>query len=593
MNLRWRQALGVAVISGLLLCFALVPAASADVNDFTVTRFASDQTLTNSDKQGQLHIVERINVAFTDYNHGILRAIPTSYKKHQLQVHVNRVSSDSGAPTLYTTTNENSNLVLKIGDANRTITGRQEYTIDYTVRNVISFYPDHDELYWDVNGNQWQQRFLSVSTTLHLPQGLRLSAATPQCYVGSYGSTDQHCSIAASDNARTLEAKSLRVLSPTETLTTVVGFQKGYFAPSTIIDTLGEYSAGAVAFFVPFILLAVPAGIYWYKRGRDPKNRTTIVPEYEAPDGLKPIEVGTVLDFKTDNSDITATIIDLAIRGYVKIIEENKKRLLLGHKLVYTFELRNADTTGLTTYELTLLQAIFGVGYAAGQQVDATQLPMLAKETTTIRTQVSDGLVEKGYFRSNPFTLLTTYHGFAIGALVILAFGMGVIHVGAPAWIGLAAGAAVAFLFLHFVPSRTLKGVEAKRRILGLKLFLQVTETERLKQMQAPNAPYAANAHQPVKTVELFEKLLPYAMVLGVENEWAKQFEKLYTTPPDWYSGNWTTFNAVYLASSLSGPLSTTVTTAFTPSGNSSSSGFGGGGGFSGGGGGGGGGGGW
>jgi uncharacterized membrane protein len=133
--------------------------------------------------------------------------------------------------------------------------------------------------------------------------------------------------------------------------------------------------------------------------------------------------------------------------------------------------------------------------------------------------------------------------------------------------------------------------VDAREKIKGLKLYLETAEKDRIAMLQSPDAPYAAKSSEPKKTVELFEKLLPFAIVLGVENQWAKQFESIYTTPPDWYSGNWGAFSAVYLASSLGGSMEAMGAT-FTPSGSSSSSGFGGGG-FSGGGGGGGGGGGW
>ena len=171
-----------------LLVVTLPGLASADVNDFIIKSFKSDQTLTRQDKQGQLRITERIDLVFTDNNHGILRAIPNRYKDHPLQLSVNQIMSDSGAPTDYTTYQSNGNTVLKIGDPNRTVTGPQSYTIDYTVRNVIGFYDDHDELYWDVNGDQWQQQFENVSLSLHLPSDLRLKDQ-PLCYAGSFGST--------------------------------------------------------------------------------------------------------------------------------------------------------------------------------------------------------------------------------------------------------------------------------------------------------------------------------------------------------------------------------------------------------------------
>jgi uncharacterized membrane protein YgcG len=163
---------------------------------------------------------------------------------------------------------------------------------------------------------------------------------------------------------------------------------------------------------------------------------------------------------------------------------------------------------------------------------------------------------------------------------------------GAITILGLVVGGLIGIVCWIAMDARTPKGVAAKEHAEGLKLYLNVAEKDRLEKLQGPDAAYAPKSAEPKKTVELFEKLLPYAMVLGVEKQWAEQFKDLYTTPPDWYSGNWTAFNAAYLASSLNSGIGAAVNTAFSSPSSSSGSGFGGGG-FSGGGGGGGGGGGW
>src|SRR4030095_13738326 len=156
----WRVS-WFSLACALILCL-MTSAAHADVNDFTITDFSADYYLSNEDPQGTLHIVETIQVDFTDNNHGILRAIPKTYKEKSLRLHVNKIFSESGAPSQFTTYEDSGNEVLKIGDRDRTVTGAQSYTIDYTVQNVITFYGDHDELYWDINGDQWEQRFRTV-----------------------------------------------------------------------------------------------------------------------------------------------------------------------------------------------------------------------------------------------------------------------------------------------------------------------------------------------------------------------------------------------------------------------------------------------
>lgn len=565
-----------------------VTSGAAGVQDFIINDFSADETLSKEDPQGALHIVERIDVTFRAYNHGILRAIPASYKNHSLQLHVNRVSSASGAPSAYTTSDENGNTVLKIGNPDKVITGSQSYTIDYTLYNVISSYNDHDELYWDVNGDQWQQPFENVSVKLHLPSDLSL-VNKPACFSGQNQSTTPGgCTISV--NGNTVTAETTRGLYGGETLTYVVGFAKGYFVPPTILDLIKEYYVQILEFILPLLILGGGSIIYWWKRGRDAKGRGVIVPQYDAPEGLKPMAVGTIVDFKLDNKDITATIIDLAIHKYIKIVESKQAKLLRKDKTVYTLELLNPDFSKLDPNEIVLMTALFDdpkIGAVVDISAQKTKLYTTAQ---TLSKNIEATLTSQGYFKSNPLNAGKIL-GSAVFGIVILFYFIGN-FISPILVVSLIISGIIMAICAHFLAARTEKGVLAREEILGLKMYLNIAEKDRLQKLQGPNAQYAANAGEPVKTVELFEKLLPYAMALGVEKQWAEQFQDLYNTPPSWYGGNWTTFNAVYLASALNDGVGSAVNGAFTPPSSSGSSGFGGGG-FSGGGGGGGGGGGW
>jgi len=568
------------------------PAAAAQGNDFTVNSFDAKYTLTRNDAQGELHVVERIDVTFPGYNHGLLRAIPDNYKNHRLQLHVASITSDTHAPTEYSTYTQNGNTVLKIGNPHKTLTGHQEYTIDYTMRNVITFYPDHDELYWDVNGDQWPEQTSHVTLQLQLPSDLHLSEHVPICYAGANGSISRNCVVAYDQDRHRIDVQTSGALQPNQTLSLVAGFQKNYFHPSTILDTLSEYKAAIIGFFVSFLLFAVPSGLYWFKRGRDPKGRGVIVPEYDVPDGLSTLDVGTIIDFKTDNKDITATIIGLAVRGYIKIIEQTEDRRLRRDITTYTLRLINTDKAGLDAHERLLLEELF-TGYTKDQEVDLSYLKYkLSKAATQLRKDVSADLIARGYFKTNPsIVAVSGIGGVVTFASVVAIFVLPGLHLPPAVLIGAVLGGILAALFFYFSAARTAKGVEAKEHIQGLKMYMQFAEADRIRMLQSPNARYAEHGPGPARTVDLFEKLLPYAIVLGVENEWAKQFEDIYRTPPDWYSGNWTTFNVLYLTSTLSGGMSDTVNSVFSSPSSSGSSGFSGGG--AGGGGGGGGGGGW
>lgn len=588
----------LALILPLFLAVLMPDRAYADLQDFTINNFEAEYTLSNEDKQGTLNIVENIQLTFSDNNHGILRAIPSSYKGQPLQLKVNSISSPSGAPSEYTTSNESGNTVLKIGDPARTVTGPQQYRIDYTVNNVISFYGDHDELYWDINGDQWQQPFEKVSLVLNMPDGVVLSNEKPLCFAGAFGKNDTDaCEIAVDGNW--VMASTLKPLTPRQTMTVVIGVQKGYFTAPTFADKLLDYALTIIKITLLPLIVFVYSFRRWRKFGRDPKGRGTIVPEYEAPDNLRPMEVGSLLDFKADNKDLTATIIDLAVRGHIRIIETKKDKLIGKDKLEYGFELLNKAEDELLAYEKLVLTGMRSAGKAsedtAGKDATITVelKDMKNKFYTTaakVTKEVEKDMVSKGYFPSKPSSAGTRLAiiGGLCGGLVFMAGGA----LGAAVVVSLILSAVIAFIFAVLMSSRTVKGVEALDKARGLKLYLNTAEKDRIAMLQAPNAKYAANHNAPKKTVELFEKLLPYAMILGVEKQWAKEFEGIYNEPPNWYSGNWAAFNTGLLIGSLNNSVGAMNSVAFSSPNSSGGSGMGGGG-FSGGGGGGGGGGGW
>lgn len=576
-----------ALVGTALVAVFVAPVAHADVNDFVIERFDADYTLSNSDRQGTLKVAETIDVNFSDQNHGILRAIPDHYKKHRLQMDVSEIKVDD-AKAPWTSYTSNGNTVLIIGDANKTLTGQHRYQINYTLHNVITFYDGHDELYWDINGDQWQQTAEQVAVALHLPDGLKLSSQQPVCYTGNFGSTDESCDVKVSKQLVSVETTG--PLAGYQTMSIVAGFEKGYFASAAWYETAGEYAATAAKFLVPFLLVAGTAFFHWRRYGRDPKGRRVIVPEYEAPDGLKAIEAGTIADFRTDNRDLTATIIDLAIRGYIKIIETVNDRKFLKDTRTYSLRLENTEFKGLEYFEKALLRAIF-TRHEKGEEIDLSALKYkLSATASTLQKEIKDGLVARGYLRRTPLSTTLRFAGLLfVEFLAVIIFA--IIFQGAAVILGIAAGTALAVVFIILLPSRTPKGVAAKESILGLKKYLEVAESERINKLQSPGAAYAAPSAEPKKTVELFEKLLPFAMVLGVEEKWAKQFVDIYRTPPDWYQGNWHTFNAIYLTQSINSGVQSNVNAAFSSPSSSGGSGFSGGG--SGGGGGGGGGGGW
>ena len=563
----------------------------ADLQDFTIKNFNADYYLNQTNPHGHMRVVEKIDVEFTDNNHGILRAVPDSYDGHQLHVRNIKTTKADGTSWPFTTYSSANNLVIKIGDLDKTVIGPNTFIVEYEIDGPITFYDGYDELFWDVNGDQWAQPAEQVTAKLHLDSKLT-SALKEQkkCFSGSFGSIAESCSISTEvNNSGTIITFSASDLGPYETLSFVTAFNKGTFVPYDWQDELKEHTGDIILISLMTFLLAL-AFRQWWLKGKDYKGSGTIIPEYAPPKGIDVLGAGILQDFNLDNRDITAAIIGLAVKGYITIIEEDKKQYMLFKSTRYSLKLNHTDTTKLNEYESRLIKAIFDPFEKDKTIKLGTYDSKLQKETVKIGEDLTEKLTKDGYFEENPkkaakvsmFLILVACIG-----LIILSFVLGAVLAGI---FGILAVILI-IIFLALMPRRSRYGVATHEQLKGLKLYIQTAEKDRINLMQSPNAKYAKNAREPKRTVELFEKLLPFAIVFGVEKQWAKQFESLYTNPPEWYSGNYSTFNSVILTNHIMSSTSA-MNASFAPPSSSGGSGFSGGGG-AGGGGGGGGGGGW
>ena len=344
----------VTVAVGMIL-FALFFAAPALADEgWVIERFAADITIEND---GSLHIVEAIDANFGGLQkHGIFRTIPVRYqwddthlRVYQLQVRSVTDGAEKGLR--YETSDQGASKVIKIGDPNRTVSGRQTYRITYDVSGAMNAFPDHDELFWNVNGGSWDVRAQAVTATVHAPAAPRQVT----CYQGAAGS-DEACRFAITSSGA--EFAATRPLAPRGQLTIVASLAKGVVTePVPIIARDGD---NLVAYFEPkplwlafavFVLAAGLAFLYWrwYTVGRDARDRETIVPEYEPPDKVRPAQLGVILDESADTKDVTATIVDLAVRGYLTITEEPQPWIFA--KKDWTLHATGKATKELLSYE--------------------------------------------------------------------------------------------------------------------------------------------------------------------------------------------------------------------------------------------------
>lgn len=564
----------------LFAMFWLPAFANASTQDFVIENFDGQYTLDSSVPGGKLSVKETIDVNFSDNNHGIYRALPKKYKGNDTKLKIIAVIRD-GANEKYETSTQNDNLVLKIGEASSTITGKHEYKIVYEQIRVVNFDAEKPEFYWDINGDQWQQSFTHTTASVSVRDGSFKSDSAPYliCYTGSIGSKLSQCS-SEIQNGRANFA-TLLPLSANQTLTVGVPLIEFGFSPPQLstIEKLKQNKLFMIFYYAwPSLFIGVLLFIRWLKFGKDYKDSGVIVPEFQPPGDLTPAEVGMLADYNVDSRDLSATIIDLAVRGYIRIHEDEKHFLFFKWRK-YSLELLKDNFSDLKPFEKEFLELLFSeikVGNVL-KMSDLSKDYSLATKINSIKKAIKNSLVDK-------YQLVETnnYQPFMyeIVVVVVIIVGLVVAHDTAL----LANAFPIAFLFViafKFMPRRSHAGVETYEKIMGLKMYMNLVKKDRFKMTQSVDRPYA----EPTKTPELFEKLLPYAVALKVEKTWAKQFDGVLNTQPDWVATNAVAFSSINLASSIGG-----VTSSFASSFSSSSGASGG---SAGGGGGGGGGGGW
>ncbi len=538
---------------------------------FAQEQIQSFRTRIQVEQNASLKVKETIVYDFGNaQKHGIYRDIPYKYKarggNYNLRLTNFSVTDAKGNPWPFVVSNQGKSKRIKIGNVDTFVSGKKTYIISYTVSRAINYFGGYDELYWNSTGNGWQVPILQSESEIILPgpvvdeQELKVA-----CFAGSLGSS-QACSSKTVQNSTSVKF-SQNQLSAFQGLTIVVGFPKGLVRQPTFWENFLETARDNWVLVLPFLTL-IFLFYWWRSRGRDP-SVATIVPQYEALDNLSPIEIGTIVDEKADNQDVSAEIIYLATQGYIKITRL-EKNILFFNTVDYQLDLIKDPPEFKEEFKNILVKGLFKDGKKSVKFSDLKT--NFFESLKDIKDEVYKSVTQKGYFLENPQRTRRNY--FASGLLIIvigIILGAGVNQLFLA--LGLALSGLLFLAFSFFMPVKTKKGAEGKAHILGLKMYLSVAEKERLKFHNAPE-----------KNPERFEKFLPYAIALRVEKQWAKQFEGIYVNPPSWYEGGYRGgFSAVILASSLNSfSQSANANMAARSSGNSGA--WGGGSGFSGGG---------
>ncbi|MCA9374839.1 DUF2207 domain-containing protein, partial [Candidatus Dojkabacteria bacterium] len=486
--------------------------------DWIIKNFDTNVTL---DQDSTARIRESITVDFYSQKHGIYREIPTVTRTADFlslsiknKITIVSVRDESGTGYKYTKTSFPNYIQLKIGDPDVTITGEHTYIIDYTIDNVMYYFKDLDEFFWNSTGDQWPVRISSASTEITYPSSVSLDEIQYTCYTGPYGSTEGECTFETDGNTVTITPQTS--FSAYEGYSVVLGVRPGTFEKPSFWKQYGYtvlVNSGIILPFISFFFLYK----FWRKSGKDAPGRKTIVPSFSPPDNLSPAEVGLLIDNNVDNLDLTASVIDLAIRGYIKITEGKK---LLGIGTNYRFTLMKSDFFELKDHEKLVLEGIFGSSGAKGDEVSLNKLKnKFYKTVTKFNDNLNESIVKDGYFSKNPKKLkvtMTVLGGVLLGGSFFLTGGFLFSAGGIWTGIGLIVSAIFIIIFGFFMPQRTEKGTLAYEESLGLKMYIETAEKDRIDKMQAPDSEYV-KTKEPEPTVELFEKLLPYAIVMKVE----------------------------------------------------------------------------
>jgi len=564
---RSRAFSAAKILAVLLLAFSL----PAWARNYHISKFNST---IHVEEDGSARVEEQIMFVFSGIYQGIYRDIPVDYpgpggSNYTLFVKVLSVTDESGDKLKVEKKSSGGFLHLKIFvpgavDATRTV------NIEYSVANGTRFFEDHDEFYWNVTGNDWPVPILEATAIIFFPAEAS-GKLRAQASEGIYGSNQRATASVEGPSASFATTGSLPMRGG---LTADVYVEKGVLHQPGALARFFRFVRSNPVLTLPLWAFAVMFPLWWMK-GRDPNPGMSVAPMYGPPEKMGPAEVGTLIDGSVDPRDITSVLVDLAVRGYVKIVETQHKGFLSSTK-DYEFHLLKdpSQWNDLTDYERAMLQQVF-----AGGQVTLlssmrnhfyTALPM-------IKSEIMSALKSKGMYTVDPDSA-KGYWGLGLlmvalpyVALQVLGFADFLSSVPIAIVCGLIA-LAIIIIIGKQLTATSLKGARTRVQIQGFQEFMNRVDADRLKRMPP----------------DTFEKFLPYAMALGVEHHWAKAFEGIIQNPPTWYqSSDGHMFSTFFFVNSL-GSMATTASSTFVsaPRASSSGSGWSGGGGgsFSGGG---------
>jgi uncharacterized membrane protein YgcG len=558
----------------------------------TISEFQSQIDISEN---GSIVVTETIHVTFQQERRGIYRRIPTAYPRRglgdtKIRIDQIRVTDEIGRTLTTKIDKRGGEVSIRIGDADIKFAPgtKKTYIVEYRARDVFRWYTADDwgeyaELYWNAFGPNWEDPAQVINVTVNFPETGSDDAQRLRVYGGPFGSSIGVEIIGAGSNSNKFAGVSAELTSsratitrdlPTgfgEDLTIVIGL------PGELIDKppfLAVVTQSVLKFSpaLPGLIGSLYLFYAWRRWGRDPKH---VAPEvlFEPSMGLGPSELGSLVDDQLHRRDITAAIINLAVKGHITIHPREEgtvfKKTVADLKLV-----KDGPQEGLTRFEGKLLTRIKKCGDVATPEDLRVHV---GSQVTTLTSGMYEELARRKFYVSNPqvakilWTVIPLT--FMLGSSVLLAIAIPdveVVYVG----LGIFAGLASSIGFGPQMSCRTPRGAKAAAEGEAFAEFIRHRED------------YLSWVADKKADQVIFEEYLPYAVAFGLSHTWIKSFEGVLTEPPSWYVGPHSGFTTLHFADSFSTVNHSIATVAAAPyqaQGSSSGSGFSGG--FSGGGG--------
>lgn len=461
--------------------------------------------------KAMFEVTEIITVDFSEPRRGIFRNIP-----YQVRVGGEIVELDIYDVDVegfkYDTYREGSQYVIKIGDKNVYVEGRQTYKITYKVKNAWIFAEEHTEFYWNFVGDQWPVEIKSIKYAVTLDESLPMSETDYSVYTGVRGSKGKDADINYYVNK--FNGKSTRSFGPNEGLTFAIKLPKGYIKePSDLEKLWAKYGLACIG----GILFSIITGLFyrtWSRYGKDYPIVKMV--QYTIPKDINPAEAGVIIDEKADNVDILALLPYWAHNGILQIRRIPKTWGKDDHELIKIAELPAESGP----YEKIVFDGLF----ASSDKVLVSSLENEFYQTLqTAKTSLKTHLNSMGVYY--PVSVkMQFYTGVVSFILAVAAIGLGVAFQSIALGAALGLSSIIGFIFSNYMLKKNERGVQLYQQVLGFKMFVKAAEKDKLEWLLKEDPDY-------------FEKTLPYAMIFGYAKQWSKKFDGLTVPAPKWYVG--------------------------------------------------------